>query len=94
MLFCRHAYSHSIAFFVAVAPGVAIACKQLATVDVVSRRNGMLFVEASAKTSEGVAHIFEVVSAKLTAPQLPASMTPAAESDEEADLDPSATAAV
>lgn len=36
-------------------------------------RNGMLFVEASAKSSAGVAHIFEVVAAKLTAPQLPTS---------------------
>lgn len=94
MLFCHHACSHHVAVFVAVVPVVAIGCKQLATADVFERSNGMLFVEASAKTSEGVAHIFEVVSAKLTAPQLPASMTPAAESDEEADLDPSATAAV
>lgn len=54
-------------------------------------RNGMLFVESSAKTSDGVAHIFEVVAAKLTAPELPASMTPAADSDEDADLDHTAT---
>lgn len=46
--------------------------------------NGMLFVEASAKTSEGVAHIFEVVAAKLTTPQLPASMTPTDDYEDDA----------
>ena len=93
MLFCHHAYSHDLASNVVVVPGAAIGCQQPATADISERRNGMLFVEASAKTSEGVAHIFEVVSAKLTAPQLPPSMTPAAESDEEADLNPTVTAA-
>lgn len=38
--------------------------------------NGMLYVETSAKTSSGVAHIFEMVATKLTTSQLPASMTP------------------
>lgn len=46
--------------------------------------NGMLFVEASAKTSEGVAHIFEVVATKLTTSQLPASMTPTDDCEDDA----------
>lgn len=48
--------------------------------------NGMLFVEASAKSSAGVAHIFEVVAAKLTAPQLPTSMTSAGDFEDDADV--------
>lgn len=50
--------------------------------------NGMLYVESSAKTSDGVAHIFEVVATKLTTSQLPASMTPAEDVENDAILHP------
>jgi Ras-related protein Rab-5C len=45
--------------------------------------NGMLFVESSAKTADNVASVFETVAQKLTSPQLPASSTPASDSDNE-----------
>jgi hypothetical protein len=45
--------------------------------------NGMLFVESSAKTAEGVARIFEAVAEKLLSPQLPPSSTPASDSESE-----------
>jgi Ras-related protein Rab-5C len=45
--------------------------------------NGMLFVESSAKTADGVARIFEAVAEKLLSPQLPPSSTPASDSDSE-----------
>ena len=45
--------------------------------------NGMLFVESSAKTAEGVARIFEAVAERLLTPQLPPSSTPASDSESE-----------
>ena len=51
--------------------------------DSVPCSNGMLFVESSAKTAEGVARIFEAVAEKLLSPQLPPSSTPASDSESE-----------